>query len=212
MSYIHKRLGIGPPRLGGWRSRAAGVVAAVAVLALAATGLPANAGPAGPRAAVDSRLLNQLQQETSTGFLVYLREQADLSGAAELSGSDAKAEYVYKQLARTAERSQAGLLDALDAAGASYRPYWISNAVWVEGDSALVEQIAARSEVLKIEAEKAYPVVLPRVEPDGPHVNAVEWGLTNIEAPRVWTEFGVRGEGITVANIDTGVDFDHPAV
>ena len=212
MSYSYKRLGIGPPRLGGRRSRAAGVVAAVAVMALAATGLPANAGPAGPRAAVDSQLLNQLQQETSTGFLVYLREQADLSGAAGISGSDAKAEYVYKQLARTAERSQAGLIDALDAAGANYQPYWISNAVWVEGDSALLAQIAARSEVLKIEPEKAYPVVLPRVEPDGPHVNAIEWGLTNIEAPRVWTEFGVRGEGITVANIDTGVDFDHPAV
>src|SRR3982074_2100806 len=43
-------------------------------------------------------------------------------------------------------------------------------------------------------------------------VKAVEWGLTNIEAPRVWNEFGVRGEGIVVASIDTGVQFDHPAV
>ncbi|MBX6723686.1 MAG: S8 family serine peptidase, partial [Dactylosporangium sp.] len=39
-----------------------------------------------------------------------------------------------------------------------------------------------------------------------------EWGVANIEAPRVWSEFDVRGEGIVVANIDGGVQYDHPAL
>ncbi len=37
-------------------------------------------------------------------------------------------------------------------------------------------------------------------------------GLTNIAAPRVWSEFGDRGEGIVVASVDSGVQYDHPAL
>ena len=36
--------------------------------------------------------------------------------------------------------------------------------------------------------------------------------MANINADDVWNEFGVTGEGITVANIDTGVQYDHPAL
>src|SRR5438093_351637 len=43
-------------------------------------------------------------------------------------------------------------------------------------------------------------------------VNAVEWGIAAIHADQVWSTFGVRGEGIVVANIDTGVDYTHPAL
>jgi subtilisin family serine protease len=43
-------------------------------------------------------------------------------------------------------------------------------------------------------------------------VNALEWGIANINADDVWSQFGVQGEGITIANIDTGVQFDHPAL
>src|SRR5690606_18118605 len=41
---------------------------------------------------------------------------------------------------------------------------------------------------------------------------ALEWGLSNIRAPEAWEAFGAQGEGIVVANIDTGVQFDHPAL
>ena len=37
-------------------------------------------------------------------------------------------------------------------------------------------------------------------------------GQINVNADDVWGEFGVTGEGITVANIDTGVQYDHPAL
>jgi subtilisin family serine protease len=47
---------------------------------------------------------------------------------------------------------------------------------------------------------------------DEPAINAVEWGVNAINANQVWSTFGLRGEGIVVANIDTGADFDHPAL
>ncbi|MFW5917534.1 MAG: S8 family serine peptidase, partial [Halorubrum sp.] len=36
------------------------------------------------------------------------------------------------------------------------------------------------------------------------------YGVDMVRAPAVWDEFGTRGEGATVAVIDTGIDPDHP--
>ena len=181
---------------------------------LIAAGAPVAASGAAPqRADVSSQLLSQLSGAGSTtGFLVYFKDKADLSPASKLKSSDAKAEFVYKALSSTAEQSQQSLRASLSASNTQYRSYWIANAMWVKGGSALVTSIAAQDNVLRIEPSKTYPLITPTVNPDGAHTTAVEWGLTNIGAPSVWSTFGVRGEGITVANIDTGVQFDHSAL
>ena len=38
------------------------------------------------------------------------------------------------------------------------------------------------------------------------------WGLTVIDAPTVWQEYDTRGEGVTVAVLDSGVDTTHPEI
>src|SRR5436305_528756 len=43
-------------------------------------------------------------------------------------------------------------------------------------------------------------------------LQTIEWNVKAIRAQRVWNRFGDRGDGIVVANIDTGVQFDHPAL
>jgi subtilisin family serine protease len=40
----------------------------------------------------------------------------------------------------------------------------------------------------------------------------VEPGVDAVNAPEVWAGFGARGSGITVAVIDTGIDYLHPAL
>src|SRR5699024_2736147 len=64
----------------------------------------------------------------------------------------------------------------------------------------------------KLYEPRDYSLVEPiKVKPK--HVtNALEWGLSNINADDVWDQYGVHGEGIVVANIDTGVQYDHPAL
>nr|WP_255672939.1 S8 family serine peptidase [Glycomyces amatae] len=46
---------------------------------------------------------------------------------------------------------------------------------------------------------------------DAVQTAAVQWGVEDVGAPDVWAE-GFTGEGIVVASIDTGVDYDHPAL
>ncbi len=55
-------------------------------------------------------------------------------------------------------------------------------------------------------------VLLPKPVPGTAQarVNAVEWNIDRINAPRVWSDFGDRGEGVVVGTIDSGAQFDHP--
>ncbi len=40
----------------------------------------------------------------------------------------------------------------------------------------------------------------------------IEWNVEKIRADDVWSGYGTKGEGIVVASIDTGVQWDHPAL
>jgi subtilisin family serine protease len=39
-----------------------------------------------------------------------------------------------------------------------------------------------------------------------------EWGIERIRADRVWNSLGISGTGVVVANMDSGVDWQHPAL
>jgi subtilisin family serine protease len=43
-------------------------------------------------------------------------------------------------------------------------------------------------------------------------ISAIEWNIADIGADHAWNVFGAFGGRITVASIDTGVDFQHPAL
>ena len=78
-------------------------------------------------------------------------------------------------------------------------------------DQATIDEIAKRptSPASCPTAVLQHPAAAARHPAGSTHV---EWNLDNIRAPEVWGQFGARGEGIVVANIDTGVQFDHPAL
>ncbi|GHJ45688.1 hypothetical protein Cs7R123_30300 [Catellatospora sp. TT07R-123] len=196
------------------RSRWPQRLAAISVLLLAATTVPAvavQAAPA-PKAEVSAAVRAAVAGGGSTGFLVYLRDRADLSPAASAASSTERATRVYTALTATAATSQRDVRALLDDRKVSYRSFWIANALLVTGDQSVVDALAAEPSVASIAPSKTYPLVQPIQGTDQATVNAVEWGLDNIKAPQVWSEYGVRGEGIVVANIDSGVQYDHPAL
>lgn len=94
-----------------------------------------------------------------TRFLVYLNEEADLSAVSRSKNLDAAARRVavVSALRSTAERSQAparAFLDRQRAGGAvtSYQPFYIVNAIAVEGDLNTVSALAQRADVSRIVA------------------------------------------------------------
>ncbi|MER5453758.1 S8 family serine peptidase [Micromonospora sp. NPDC002389] len=195
-----------------WRA-----VTLLAAAVLAVTAQPAVAAPppqpTAHRAAVDQGLLDRFDTASTTTFLVYLRETAPLADAARLRDADRRADEVHRLLTGTASRTQHDLRALLDERKVPHTAYWIANAIRVEGDKALLDEIARRPEVARISPSRSYPLVRPTATDTArARTAAVEWGLTNIGAPQVWDEFGDRGEGVVVANIDSGVRYDHPAL
>jgi len=47
---------------------------------------------------------------------------------------------------------------------------------------------------------------------EGRSAGPVEWNIARIRAPLVWDALGINGTGLVVANVDSGVDWLHPAL
>ncbi|MEA2164866.1 MAG: hypothetical protein QOK37_2993 [Thermoanaerobaculia bacterium] len=82
------------------------------------------------------------------------------------------------------------------------REYFVVfNGVALEGASAgVIAQIRALPYVKRVEADRAV------------HACANSANITIIGADKVWSTLGSRGKGVTVAIIDTGIDYMHPAL
>lgn len=166
-------------------------------------------------AKVDGRLLAEARTTSEVEFLVLFGPHADLSGAADLPTKEARGQFVYDTLRRAAEASQADVWRILVGQGIAYRPYWITNMLWVRGDSALIRQLAQRPEVVALRPNPAV-----RLEQLGPAADVrsqasanddVLWNLAMTNAPAVWA-LGYEGQGIVVGGQDTGYAWTHPAL
>lgn len=108
-----------------------------------------------------------------------------------------------------------------------YHSYYIVNAIAVTGTKEVAERLAAFPEVEKVLPDEVRQLIQTKDEVSNTTAKvlaakagqaqtkakptATEWGVENINAPEVW-EMGYDGTGIVVANIDTGVQWDHPAL
>lgn len=167
-----------------------------------------------PENKLTAELQDQFGSKNTLNFWVRLSARADTSQAAHIKDWTDRGQAVVDGLKATASSSQVEARKVLDSVGATYTPYWVTNAILVEnGSQALATSLASLASVAQLDAQHTFHLPKPvDVKPDGMGPNAVEWGIANINADDVWTQFGVRGEGIVVANIDSGVDGDHPAL
>ncbi|OLF08742.1 hypothetical protein BLA60_22285 [Actinophytocola xinjiangensis] len=163
-------------------------------------------------AKIQPELASQFTGDTAEGFWVRFADSADLSRASGIRDWDRRGAEVARQLRETALASQAGVRASLDREGVEYQAFWATNAIRVEGGSPeLAMALAGDAEVAEL--LPTFRVDLPDPVPGGDvaRVQSVEWGIANINADDVWRE-GVRGEGVVIANIDSGVQYDHPAL
>jgi N-acetylneuraminic acid mutarotase/subtilisin family serine protease len=160
---------------------------------------------------VAPEVLQELAAEGEADFFVDVGARADLSGAARIADWTERGAYVVERLQATATASQRPVTELLDRAGVEYRSFWIANTILVQGGTPqLAQRLAAEPAVAELQEVIEYevPELLPSEQAAA--AEAVEWGIAAVGADRVWSDVDVRGEEIVVANIDTGVQFDHP--
>ena len=121
---------------------------------------------------------------------------------------------VYNVLTAFAEKTQGPLRAFLEAEGVTFKTFWISNSIKIEGASEkVIRAIAERfPNVELVHLERVYSIDDPIDLVENPEAAAAaEWPLELIEATQVWNQ-GYTGQGIVVANVDTGVRVSHEAL
>ncbi|MGD1224163.1 S8 family serine peptidase [Streptomyces krungchingensis] len=204
--------------------RTVAVWAAAALTAAALmTGLPSAAADSSPPAEspkVDSALRDAVAHGREASFFVVLKAQADLSAARGKLTHEAKARAAFKKLRAQATDSQRSLTAYLDKKKVGHKDFWIADAVHVTGDEKLVDELAKRSDVARIVKEQHYKlddietaddkVTTSRTESAAGGDDTPEWGVADINADEVWNQYDDRGEGIVIASVDSGVQYNHP--
>lgn len=205
-------------------SRAGRLLLGVSILVAACGGDPAvDAAPDDPVDAIVSALQAQapglhversvasrLGQGGRSDVLLYFGERPDLSAAWGMDWKS-RGRYVHQRLREAAERSQGPARALLDQRGIAYEAFWIDNVVAVTGsDLGTLQALASLPQLTAVRSPRRMGLIEPleRRPATSIGMEAIESNLEHVGVPAVW-EQGIRGSGIVVANIDTGVRHTH---
>jgi subtilisin family serine protease len=153
---------------------------------------------------------SELSRSERASVLVRFDTTAELRAALDAAAPLGR-RAVVDALRTRARIDQHRVRELLDAAGVSYRPLWIVNAISLDVDRDLLERLRLTPGVTRIVGDPTvYGLAITRE--DTPGTDGTEWGIRAINADQVWSTDGNRGEGIVVASADTGVEWTHPAI
>jgi hypothetical protein len=177
----------------------------------AGASLPGRQPPAA--AGIDPLIARQMALAPGGRARVFVafKEGADLSAASAVPGKSARVRAVRAALRQAADRAQAGVRAWLERRGIDYRVFAVDNTLLVTVDAALLEQLAALPGVSGLRANHTYRL-MPIRPAHSPAPDAeIPWDLINMRVPEVWQQ-GITGRGAIVANVDTGVDYQHESL
>lgn len=173
-----------------------------------ADGPPAQGGSGAP---IEPGLIDDLRSGELERFVVEFSSKANLERAHRIDDFAQRGRFVVNKLQQATASQDAAIALVEATPSANAESFWLRNTLVVYGGAPLARAIARLPGVKVVRAEKIYPLVKP-VETRAAILAAVpEWGVEKIGAPAVWAE-GILGSGIVVANVDTGVQYDHPAL
>ncbi|MGM0846316.1 MAG: S8 family serine peptidase [Bacillota bacterium] len=193
-----------------------------------------------PQSKITSKLKDQFKSDKHVTYLVKFKEQADPASIAKNATESAKKQklsanakkllkrnMVVSELRSTALKTQAEVKKYLakqkkSGAVKEVKDFYVVNGMAVTSTKEVMEEIAAFSEVEKILPNETRQLIQPvkaqsstgiavkeKVTQNSP--SNVEWNIDRVGAPAVW-DMGIDGAGTVVASIDTGVQWNHPAL
>ena len=166
---------------------------------------------------IDSNVRSQADSQQTFDFWIEFRQTANLDSVPEKLHKKDRSTLVYKSMTSIADSSQTQVVAYLNEKNLKYDSHWIVNSILVYGATqADLDMLVTFPEVLAIKDRFTVALEDTQAVPidDSTVVAAatINWGLSFTHAPTVWSTFGDEGEGIVVANIDTGVLYTHAAL
>jgi subtilisin family serine protease len=174
------------------------------------------------------RFLDQASPDTHLSVIVILPSPRDIQALDQVlhhrrAPLAERKRTVIAALRANAEETQGYVIERLNQWKSSgqvdgYTAYWIENLIVVKGAVRIINELKSDPAVSSVEPNFSARLMEPVVR--GP-IRAVHFSNLDEEqttpgqnatgATRVNRELGITGQGVLVANCDTGVDWDHPA-
>lgn len=146
--------------------------------------------------------------------LIILKTQADLQEQQTVTDYSSRRAGVYTKLVNTAVSSQGELRAKLDRLHLHYTPYYLLNAIEVDGGSLVKILFQNDPSVDRIlDNPQLRPLPKPAVLEEGENLDLPQeplWNLSMIQADRVVKELHIDGSGVVIGQTDSGVDGRHP--
>ncbi|MCB9101118.1 MAG: S8 family serine peptidase [Anaerolineales bacterium] len=154
------------------------------------------------------QVLSSLQADEITTVIVRLKAQANLLAITDRNRR-IRIEKVINALQNMANATQnriEALLRSRAAEGKvdQFESFWVFNGLAVTATADVIAELAALPEVDTITPNTTIQAPAPQTAGGTPEPN-----LAKVNAPAMWS-LGFRGQGIVVANMDTGVNVTHP--
>lgn len=181
---------------------------------------------------LSKKLLNQFKDDEYVSFMVKFKETADVDQVAKTAKKQAKRanlsanrslfmqrSHVVSELKSVSYESQrnvkAFLEEQMNEGNVEdFHSYFIVNGMAVTATKEIAEKIATFQEVEKIlpdEERKLHVATKTKEKAPSSKLENVEWNIERVQAPGAWN-LGIDGTGTVVASLDTGVEWNHPAL
>lgn len=136
---------------------------------------------------------------------------------ADIDSKKAKREIVISELKMFSEKTQNEVLSIIRAEERNGKSsditcHWLSNSITCNANKELINLLSERDDILIIGHNADKNALLSDQQSEGSSRFAepeITTNVTQVNAPEVW-EQGYTGEGILVAILDTGVNYEHP--
>ncbi len=94
------------------------------------------------------------------------------------------------------------------------RAFWASPVIALEGRPELIAELSRRSDVVQVRLDQQFALEDPGFQEVPPPQPATDlpWNLAMLDVAQANYGLGLDGHGVVVANLDTGVDWQHPAL
>lgn len=173
---------------------------------------------------MDKALLQELsQQDRSARHKVMVTMATDYDAVAGMVNhvylnKEQRRQQIVSERKRYCEASQQEVMLLLSEAQgrgkvSNIHSFWVFNGFSCEADADLIEALANRNDIAWIYSDKTR-----RFLPEGEVARPIEtvrgnaWHVDKVNAPAVWdynNGSGYTGQGVVVAVLDTGVNYDH---
>lgn len=213
----------------GYRTKAKvfSVIAVIMmVFSLFVPAISAQSTSNAPKVKLSDSLLQEFTKQDEVTFIVTFKEKPNTAKAAQEALKKAKKanlsaekteisqrKAVISELKTTANKTQKNVVAYLkDHAITDYESYHITNAIVVTATEDVAKEIAKFKEVSMVIPNHKIKAVDPVVKANDAKLSSgVLKNVGMLNTIPLWEE-GITGEGIVIGSLDSGAQWDHPAI